>query len=82
MCKMNELGSEMHTTMFCENLKLSEYRRHFLDLIDRISPQFLKLDKEQQFYYIMQCIDDNITLPFAMYLDKIYRTMKATNVVN
>ena len=77
MCKTKELGTELHTIMYCINPKLAVHRQYFLNSVHKINPQFLKLDKTQQFYYFIQCIDNNVTILFAMFLNKIFNTVKS-----
>ncbi len=73
LCKSNEIGSELHVFMLCNNPEIMEYRTQLLKIICKQSPQLEKLQKEDQLSCILQGIDKNVTLSFAIFVDKIYK---------
>ncbi len=44
--------------------------------IDKISPQFKMLSTEQQFIYMLQYVEEDITIYLAFYLRKVYMLFK------
>ena len=76
MCNNNEIGTELHVIMLCENVEIKPLRLEFLKLLYDFSPQLSLLQPEQQFNYIVQAIEEPLTLYFAIYLQKVYRLLK------
>ncbi len=59
--------------MLCNNPEIMEYRTQLLKIIYKQSPQLEKLQKEDQLSYILQSIEKNVTLSFAIFVDKAYK---------
>ncbi len=77
LCDSNEIGDEYHTIIECQNPKLVLHRKELFTLSKEISPQTESLNNKQIFYYMIQGIEKEITIYFAVYLDKIYKIIKS-----
>ena len=77
LCKTDEIGNEIHTILYCQNNVIQKYRRDFFELIYKRSPQLQRLNIEDQFYYIIKCIEKEVTLYFSLFLHKIFKLIKS-----
>ncbi len=59
--------------MVCNNPKIMENRTQLLKIIYKQSLQLGKLPKEDQLSYILQGMEENVTLSFAIFVDKAYK---------
>ncbi len=76
VCSAPKLGTEMHILMECVNDDISKLRSDLFNKIDEISPQFKMLSTEQQFLYMLQDVEEDITIYMAFYLRKVYMLFK------
>ncbi len=56
--------------MVCNNPEIMEYRTQLLKIIYKQSPQLENLQKEDQLSYILQGIEENVTLSFSIFVGK------------
>ncbi len=49
------------------------YRTQLFKIIYKQCPQLEKLQKEDQLSYILQGIEENVTLSFGIFIDKAYK---------
>ncbi len=80
MCDNNELGTELHVIMKCENQDLIKIREHSLQCIHNYSPQIKSLNIRQKLDYILQGVAHDITLQFVFFLDKLYKLINKKEV--
>jgi hypothetical protein len=76
LCTSNEIGSEFHATMTCQNLKIKQLRQTLDNKICAIHNQWGKIPIQQKFNYLTLAIDKQCTFYFAIFLDKVYREYK------
>ncbi len=50
-----------------------EYRTQLFKIIYKQSPELEKLHKEDKFSYILQGIEENVTLSFTLFVNKAYK---------
>jgi hypothetical protein len=76
LCNNNQIGSELHVFMLCDNSELIEYRSKLFQLLYDLSPQLEILPVECQLQYILQAVEEKITLSFSIFVDKVYKLIK------
>ncbi len=76
LCNLQTLGSELHVTMKCPNVKLVKHRTDFINLIFVASAQLQLPNTEQLFTYLIVSVEVKITYYFAVFLNKIHKLLK------
>ncbi len=66
----------MHILMECVNDDISKLRSDMFKKIDKIFLQFKMLSTAQQFIYMLQDVEEDITIYLAFYLGKVYMLFK------
>ncbi len=61
----------MNILMECINDDITKLRSDLFSTIDKVSPQFEMLSTEQQFIYMLQDVEEDITIYLAFYLRKV-----------
>ncbi len=66
----------MHVPMECVKDDISKLSSDLFNKIDKISTQFKMLSTEQQFIYMLQVVEEDMTIYLAFYLRKVYMLFK------
>ncbi len=70
LCKSNEIGSELHVFMVCNNPEIMEYRTQLLKIIYKQSPQLEKLQKKTNLATFYRAQRE---MSFAIFVGKAYK---------
>ena len=72
LCRSQEIGSEEHVLIYCENKDIVQHRKTLLDKITTVNYDFVKLNTYDKFIYLLLAIDNEVNFYFAIFLDKVY----------
>ncbi len=64
----------------CDNINVMKNRKELFRLTISCSPEFQLLNPEQQFIYILACVEKNINFYFAVYLRQATQIIKEKDV--
>ena len=76
MCKDNEIGSEIHTILFCKNPDIVNLRNKLFENVNKCNHQWELLGHENKFLYLVLAVDETVTFYFSIFLEKLFELIK------
>ena len=76
LCTFEEIGSEFHAVIDCQNAQIKQLRLKLNENINDVHSQWKKLTGRQKFMYLTLAADKQCTFYFAIFLDKLYKEYK------
>jgi len=76
LCDSNQIGSEEHTLMHCNNEDIAQLRTNLFQKLSECCKQWQNLPSNMKFIYLVSACDKDFSFYFSIFLEKIYKIVQ------
>ncbi len=78
LCSKNEVGTEEHILLHCDNKDINYLRTEFFSKLSTINNQWHLLENNHKLIYLLCAANENINFYLAIYLEKVFKIVKCS----